>query len=324
MKKVSIIVPVYNVEKYLAKCLDSLVNQTLKDIEIIVVNDGSPDNSEQIIKKYLKKYPDKIIYLKKENGGQGSARNLGIEKSNGEYIGFVDSDDYVDINMFEKMYNKVKEKESDIVICGRYEVDEITSELTPIGVIKKDKDPKKNAFYDQMAPWNKIYKASLIKNNDIKFGLGMWYEDVVFCIKSILLTDKITYLDENLYYYLVRNGSTMNNHNSIKNLDVLKALDIIKKFAIKNNCFDKNIYSYLVFDYVLITTINRVMYHDNKDKKNVINKLRNYCKENISDYRKLPFYKEVPKNRKIIANLNYLGLFNLSKLLLDTKSKIKR
>ena len=94
MVKVSVIVPVYNVEKYIDKCLDSLVNQTLKDIEIIVVNDGSPDDSQQVIDMYVKKYPKKIKSYIKENGGQGSARNLGLEHAKGEYISFVDSDDY--------------------------------------------------------------------------------------------------------------------------------------------------------------------------------------------------------------------------------------
>ncbi|UKI27635.1 MAG: glycosyltransferase family 2 protein [Bacilli bacterium] len=101
--KVSIIVPVWNVEKYIAKCLDSLVNQTLEEIEIIVVNDGSPDNSQKIIDKYVKKYPDKSKNLFiKENGGQGSARNMGIEKAKGEYISFVDSDDWLDSEALEK------------------------------------------------------------------------------------------------------------------------------------------------------------------------------------------------------------------------------
>ena len=116
MIKVSVIVPVYNTEKYLAKCLDSLVNQTLKDIEIIVVNDGTKDNSEKIINKYLKKY-SKIRYYKKENGGLSSARNYGIELANGEYVGFVDSDDYVKDGMFSKMYECAIKNNSDIVVC---------------------------------------------------------------------------------------------------------------------------------------------------------------------------------------------------------------
>ena len=118
MKKVSIIVPIYNVEKYLSKCLDSLVNQTLADIEIIIVNDGSPDNSYKIVKDYLKKYPDKIKYYEKSNGGQGSARNLGLTKATGEYVGYVDSDDYVNLTMYEKMYQKAKKTDADIVMCA--------------------------------------------------------------------------------------------------------------------------------------------------------------------------------------------------------------
>ena len=115
--KVSVIVPVYNVEKFIDKCLNSLVNQTLKEIEIIVVNDGSPDNSQKIIDEYVKKYPDKIKSFIKENGGQGSARNMGMEKAVGEYISFVDSDDWLDLDTLEKMYFLAKKDKSDIVIC---------------------------------------------------------------------------------------------------------------------------------------------------------------------------------------------------------------
>ena len=116
MPKVSVIVPVYNVEEYLERCLDSLVNQTLKDIEIIIVNDGSTDGSKEIIQKYLNKYKN-IVYLEKENGGLSSARNYGIPYAKGEYIGFVDSDDYVELTMYEKMYNKAIEEKSDMVEC---------------------------------------------------------------------------------------------------------------------------------------------------------------------------------------------------------------
>ena len=102
--KLSIIVPVYVVEKFVDKCLNSLVKQSLKEIEVIVVNDGTKDNSQKIIDKYVKKYPDKIKSYIKENGGQGSARNIGIEKARGEYISFVDSDDWLDLDALEKMY----------------------------------------------------------------------------------------------------------------------------------------------------------------------------------------------------------------------------
>lgn len=122
--KASIIVPVYGVEKYISKCLDSLVNQTLNDIEILVVNDGTKDNSQKIIDKYVKKYPDKVKSFIKENGGQGSARNYGLKQANGDYIGYVDSDDYVELDMYEKLYNKVISDNLDIAICDNYNVSE--------------------------------------------------------------------------------------------------------------------------------------------------------------------------------------------------------
>ena len=116
MTKVSIIVPVYNVEQYLEKCLNSLVNQTIKDFEIIIVNDGTKDSSQKIIDKYAKNYSFIKSYIK-ENGGLSSARNYGIKKATGEYLAFVDSDDYVTEDMYEKMYQKAKEKDFDMVVC---------------------------------------------------------------------------------------------------------------------------------------------------------------------------------------------------------------
>ena len=124
--KVSIIVPVYNVEEYLKKCLDSLIYQTYKDIELIIVNDGTKDSSQKIIDKYKKKYPSIIKSYIKENGGLASARNYGIDKSNGDYVMFVDSDDYVDTFMVEKLVDVVKQKNSDIVVCNFYRVENDT------------------------------------------------------------------------------------------------------------------------------------------------------------------------------------------------------
>ena len=115
---VSIIVPVYNMQSYLEACLDSLVNQTLQKIEIIIIDDGSKDNSAQIIKEYAERYPDIIRALHKENGGQATARNMGIRESKGEYIGFVDSDDVVDTNMYAEMYQLAKQKNCDLVECN--------------------------------------------------------------------------------------------------------------------------------------------------------------------------------------------------------------
>ena len=227
MTKISIIVPVYNVEKYISRCLDSLVNQTLNDIEIIVVNDGSIDNSQKVIDGYVKKYKNVKSYTK-ENGGQGSARNFGLTKSSGEYVGYVDSDDYVELDMYEKLYNKAKENDSDIVICDNYNVYEKKEKNLDIERIFFD-DNKINAFFGKKAVWNKIYKKNLLLKNKLKFRSKVWYEDLDFTIKAIISAKNIDYVRQPLYNYLIREGSTMNNSNVKRNLEILDAFDEILK-----------------------------------------------------------------------------------------------
>ena len=125
--KISLIVPVYNVENYLEKCLNSLVNQTLQEIEILVINDGSTDNSQKIIEVFQNKFPQKIKAFTKENGGLSDARNFGIDRATGEFLAFVDSDDYVSVTMMEEMYGLAKKHEAEIVICNLQKVDENAS-----------------------------------------------------------------------------------------------------------------------------------------------------------------------------------------------------
>ena len=160
---VSVIVPVYNVEKYLDECLSSLVNQTLSDIEIIVVNDGTKDNSQSIIDHYVKQYPNKVISLIKENGGLGDARNYGIPYAKGEYLGFVDSDDIVHLEMYEKMFNKAKLENSDLVLCDlEYFYETSNEKMVKEGLVQIENiDINKTAFLSPLFAWNKLYRRSL-------------------------------------------------------------------------------------------------------------------------------------------------------------------
>ena len=209
MKKVSVIVPVYNVENYLERCLDSLVNQTLKDIEIIVVNDGSPDNSGEIIEKYSKKYKNVIGY-KKKNGGLSDARNYGLTKANGEYIAFVDSDDYVDRNMFSKLYNKAQEGNYDIVCCDFDYVDDDNNFMgngsSNISHDLYGEDVKKCMLDFYPTAWNKLYKKELFSNN-VKFKKGVWFEDVEFMYRLFPYVKSIGVIQDKLYHYVQREGS---------------------------------------------------------------------------------------------------------------------
>jgi glycosyltransferase involved in cell wall biosynthesis len=260
--KVSVIVPVYNVEKFIDKCLNSLVNQTLKEIEIIVVNDGSPDNSQKIIDKYVKKYPEKVQSFIKENGGQGSARNLGIEKAKGEYISFVDSDDWLDLDALEKMYSLAKKDNSDIVICDM--VDHYANYTIYHNCTKYN-----SVFEVTPSACNKIFKKELIK--DFRFLSKLWYEDFNFTTKILFNTDKISNISEGFYHCNCGHESTMNNNNSKKNLDMIIIMDDIINYLKENKKYDENIASYLIFDHILITTINRLALQKSKDKKETIN-----------------------------------------------------
>ena len=213
MKKVSIIVPVYKVEKYLKRSMDSLVNQTLEDIEIICINDGSPDNCLSILKEYKEKYPDKIVIIDKKNEGVWKGRFDGIAKATGEYIGFTDSDDYIALDYAEKLYNAAKKDESDISVCGFYRVDVETehifsTEMTGYEgkVINMDKNPEDTLSING-ALWNKLYKAEILKNMNNLKNPPRILDDMMFFLLVLLNTNKITFINDSLYYYMVRSDS---------------------------------------------------------------------------------------------------------------------
>ena len=188
MVKVSIIVPIYNVEKYLEKCLKSLVNQTLKEIQIILVNDGTKDNSGEIAKKYQEKYPEKVIYLEKENGGLSDARNYGKPHATGEYIAFLDSDDYVELDMYEEMYYLAQKEQSDMVECD-FIWEYPNKSKQDIGTIYEGK--KEMMEKVRVVAWNKLIKRTLLEETQISFPKGYRYEDLEFTYKLIPYLQKV-------------------------------------------------------------------------------------------------------------------------------------
>lgn len=206
MPKVSVIVPVYNAEPYLRKCLDSLVNQTLKEIEILVVNDGSTDNSLSILEGYRSQYPEKIKVFSKENGGQASARNLALKYAEGEYIGFVDADDYAALDMFRAMYAAAENTDADLVVCDHYHV-----------VGKKQKyirfpdydTPRKMFGAVLVSPWNKLLRRDVLLQSGVVFPEGYIYEDTAWFAELIPFIQTMTYVHEPLLYHIVQENSTM-------------------------------------------------------------------------------------------------------------------
>ena len=320
--KLSIIVPVYGVEKYIDKCLNSLVKQSLKEIEIIVVNDGTKDNSQKIIDKYVKKYPDKIKSYIKENGGQGSARNYGLKKASGEYIGYVDSDDFVEKDMYKKLYNKAKENNYDIVVCGNYNVSEDYQNKNIDAFINNYNTDLENIFFGKMAVWNKIYKRDILIKNKLEFKEKVWYEDLAFTLKAIMNSNTFAFIDEPLYDYLIREGSTMNNSNVQRNLEILDAFNDILSYIQHNKkeeYFSK--IEFLAIDHIYISAIVRVLKAeaDDKVKRETINKLIDYMNKKFPNYKNNKYINTLSKNRKIIYKLINMKMYGLINLIFKVK-----
>jgi len=325
MIKVSVIVPVYNVEKYIDKCLESLVNQTLEEIEIIVVNDGSSDSSQKIIDKYVKKYPNKLKSYIKENGGQGDARNYGLAKASGEFIGYVDSDDYVELDMFQKMYEHACNNKSDVVICGNNVVDENYDVLSFESAYsyKNKLDIFNNLLMGKMGVWNKIYKKNIIVKNGIKFRTKVWYEDLDFTAKLMFLSPNISFVDEPLYCYLNRNGSTMNNNNITRNLEILLSFDELIKYMKEKNIYTKNYaeLEFLAIQHIYIYAIVRILRTNEsyKSKKAIINEMIEYMNLNFAFYKNNKYIKILSKRKQII----YFLIKNRLLILIELIFKIR-
>ena len=231
-------------EKYLPKCLESLIKQTLKDIEIICVNDGSMDNSLAILKEFASR-DSRIRIIDNQHQGVAKTRNTGIEQSTGEYIGFVDSDDYIDIDFFEKLYNSATKSNSDIAIASILKHKNFfniynakyTKEETAITIqdkIKLCEDKKHFFFY----AWNKIYHSGFIKENNIKFSEGQIYEDVMFAIKALYYSNKIISVYGTKYHYIEHENSLTKYKDKTgkKEHDLIKAYSELQEF-----CNSKNI-----------------------------------------------------------------------------------
>jgi len=312
--KISIIVPIYNVEEYLEKCLDSLVNQTLKDIEIILINDGSKDNSEKIVNKYLKKYEKKIIYHKKKNEGQGIARNYGINLAKGEFISFVDSDDYIDETMFEKLYNKAIEEKSDIVASIGFI--EVKNGIKTINKPNLDStDNIKKYILNNSGPVAKIIKKEIITKNDLYFPKLRAYEDISVVPLWGIYSHKISIIDEPLYYYLIREGSTMKQVEYDEKLThIYPSLDnLYYNFTLKTKDKYKEELEWIYIEHLLHAASLRFLKFNKLEEIKKINKT---IKDRFPKWNKNKYYQKQNIKYKIVCNLIYKEKIKLLKLIL--------
>ena len=309
MVKVSVIVPVYNVEKYLEKCLESLVNQTLKEIEIIVVNDGTKDNSGEIINKYVKKYPNKVKGYTKENGGLSSARNYGLQYATGEYIAFVDSDDWVDLDMYEKMYHKAIQESLDVVVCDTINVYQEEQKSYRVSNLNYSADNLKNYIISPpMAPI-RLYKKYIF--DKVNFENDIFYEDLNLNPSLVCITNKIGFINDGYYYYRQRSNSIMRQQKFNKKLlDIFTVLD--NNYEKLYNCYSAEV-EYLYITHLLRTATLRFL--DYNDAIQFLPKINSVMKEKFPKWGKNYYYKKSSFKLKVICFLAIHKLYSILKLI---------
>jgi glycosyltransferase involved in cell wall biosynthesis len=247
LAKISIIIPTYNVEQYLHKCMDSVINQTLKDIEIICINDGSPDNSLEILQKY-KKLDNRIILIDQKNGGLSYARNIGLKKATAPYILFVDSDDWLENNSCEILYNAIIANDCDLVIAKTNLHNETQDKKKEIIFNKA-----LNSFSENILPnnkcfnivkfgaCNKLYKKSIIDKYLIEFPVGFYFEDAPFLFSYIAVSKNVLYIESKTYNYRINKNSILNSldKNNIRILDHFRISFVFYEFLNKTNLYNQ-------------------------------------------------------------------------------------
>lgn len=277
MKKIelSVITPVYNTGKYLTQCIESILNQSFKNFELICVNDASTDNSEKILKKYMKKDPRIKLISNEKNQGQSACRNKGLLAAKGDFIGFVDSDDYISPDMFEKMLKNIKEQKTDIVMCKAQIFNNETQKIEKDSYFDLKCFKDKNFFYEpfkhtdtvnfwndiNVVVWNKFFRKDFLIKNNIKFREGYIFEDLPFFFETFTKAKSVSAIDEYFYFYRTnRNNATMAK-NTVKRLDridmVYQSYLILEKQSyfkeIKTEVVDFLIHD-LFFNFILINS----------------------------------------------------------------------
>lgn len=288
-EKISIIVPCYNVENYIVKCINSIKEQTYNNLEVLMINDGSKDSTEDIIKEMIKN-DNRFSYYYKENGGSSDARNYGLEKYTGEYVCFIDSDDYIEKDYIELLYKAIKENDVKISVCGfnRVYENKINIDKMTTNIIDYNLKP---------AAWNKMYHRSLFEENILRFPVGKWYEDLGTTSKILFLVgEKYAIVDKPLYNY-IQNGSSIMHTYDDRIFQIYDIMDSIEIFCKENKIYNKfkgKIEAMYIY-HILIGTIYRSSFHK-EFSKSMINDIINHVEKKYPDW----YNNDFIKNQSII------------------------
>lgn len=299
--KISVIVPVYNMEKYLKRCLDSICNQSYDNLDILLVDDGSTDKSLSILYEYMKK-DNRIRVFEKENGGQASARNYGLKHMIGDYVSFVDSDDYLDTSCYEICVAKLKENYYDLIVFDSNYIkrDKVIHVKSGLGIVESTP-----------ACWNKIFKVELWDGEE--FPINYWYEDLGIVPYVVSKSKQSVKINEPLYYYLSDRGDSQTHSYDINKLtNTIDMVENIKMKLIQSNSFIQNQtdFNYLVLEHLLTNTIllKFLFIKNRNDRKIIIEKVIYYL-----DDLEMNWLNEYKKRNLGVNKLKYLAIKKYTK-----------
>lgn len=304
MVKVSVIVPAYNEENHIKACLDSIISNDLKEIEIIVINDGSTDSTSKILEEYKNKY-DIIKVIEKENEGQGSARNIGIDLAKGEFLTFVDADDEIHNNMLSKMHEKLQKEQADICVCDYFEITN-ANKVVKKAIPQKTEDIKRDYIVSIAGPCNKLIRTEILKKNNLYFPKTGIYEDIAIVPLIATYANSITYLEEPLYYYYIRQGSTMRQTQfNEKLLSIYNVLEILENGFKQTKEIEqyKEELEFIYIKHLLYAGNGRLLEY--KEGKQEVKKIANIMKLKYPNWRKNKYYKKQNALFKLNCNIFY-------------------
>jgi glycosyltransferase involved in cell wall biosynthesis len=323
---ISVIVPVYNIEAYLNKCMESLRNQTFDSYEVILVNDGSTDKSGEIAEEYAKLHSETFRFVSQENMGLSEARNTGLRYAKGKYVCFVDSDDYVETAYLEELYRCAQKDDADLVFCAFQSVDEqgkVLKEVYESGFESGRVytiEERKDLLLTQNAAWNKLYKKEIIDKHSLTFTAGAWYEDLRFVKKYMLYATKFVYCDRILLNYLIRQGSIMNSMGSKRNVEIIDAFDEVIAFYKQKNVYEQYVdeIEFLAIEHMYIATLVRLIRAKDKEQWK---KIREAFVERFPNYKKNQYLCRLERGRKFIYVLLNVKFNFIIRMLFALKEK---
>lgn len=323
----SVIIPVYNVKNYLEKCIDSVLAQDLDDTEIILVDDGSTDGeSGQICDRYAQNHPEQIHVIHQENGGLGAARNTGIEHASGDYLLFLDSDDYILPGLLERMREVLSKNACEIIDFGFIVDQDGRVKETHAGEIGVQ-EPFTLQEHPEMllvlpAAWRRLYKRDLFLRSGIRYPSRVWYEDIRTTLKLFAEAESIISIPEAYYGYGVREGSITRNKNVSRNAEILDAFDDLEAWFSSKGLWEKYYreLSRLAVDHILLAGSVRVLRTDPKNE--LLETFQQYMQNHFPDYMDTPYLTQLSAPHKLALKLLRAKRYSAVKALFDIKDKL--